>query len=146
MLFMPAWLWFGKYWLMYTIKQGLRYEDHVSYLNYLRMHTKRRQRNGSSVNAQCTRSARAMTTRCTQWKREIAMRTPWHRHLQEKRQNSMRYHGALGKLRTPCSRSGNAARCHRSFTRTYMLMENSNMNNWSTDLILNEYIICTNDF
>ena len=80
----------------------LRYAD--SYFNYLRMQTKRRQRIESSVNTQCTRSVRAVTTRWTQWKRhgsagnhqlirrknamelhrntKVAVRTSWHRHLQ----------------------------------------------------------------
>ena len=42
--------------------------------NYLRMQTKRRPRIVSAVNAEHTR---AVTTRCTQWKR---MRAPWERH------------------------------------------------------------------
>ena len=53
----------------------LWHEDPASYFNCLRMQTKRLQRRGSSVNAQCTCSACAVTTQCTQWKRrESAMR------------------------------------------------------------------------
>ena len=98
----------------------LRYEDPVSYFNYLRMQTKRRQRSGSYVNAQYTRSTRAVTTRCTPTEvpqeRYETTRSPWDRRENVViSQISMRSRGELENLRTPCSRSGNAARCDMDF-------------------------------
>ena len=48
------------------------------------MQTKLRQRSGSVVNAQCTRSARAVTTRCAKWKRHLERR----RNAMEPRRNA----------------------------------------------------------
>ena len=83
------------------------------------------ERSGSSVNApwECHEKAgNRQLERCRNamelhWNIE----TPRHRHLQEKSQISMRSHCALGNLRMPCSRSGNAARCDRDFSTMQMI-------------------------
>ena len=70
----------------------------------------------ASLNAVWTPWSSVETQRSPWDRRGNTVRTPWQRHLQEQYQISLRSHGALGNLRTPCNRSGNAARCYRALT------------------------------
>ena len=103
-LLVRAWLDEGRR-LMHDHYHGfmpeLRYKDPISYLNYLRMQTKRRQHSASAVNVQCIRSDNSMHT----------MEAPWERHESagnrqlEHRRNAMALRrNAMVAVRTPFKR------------------------------------------